>query len=87
MPDIHRPNSIITELHLAFMWDCHNCGRENFVRAMVPNLGDNELHELRDEHGIQPWEAGKFTTGPGKVTCAHCCAMFRTDHYVGDDKD
>jgi hypothetical protein len=67
------------------MWDCHNCGRENFARAMVPTLSDAELEELRAEHGVQPWEAGKFTTAPGRVTCAYCGATFETDHRVGGE--
>ncbi len=82
MPETSRSQSIVAELHLAFMWDCHNCGRENFVRAMVPTLSDAELAELRDEHGIQPWQSGDFTTAPGKVTCAHCAAEFVTDHKI-----
>ena len=81
MPDISRQENVV-ELHLAYMWDCHECGRENFARAMVPTLTEEELEELRDEHGVQPWETGKFTTGPGQVTCAHCQAVFQTDHLV-----
>jgi hypothetical protein len=62
------------------MWDCNTCGRENFCRSMVPELGDEELAELQDEHGVNPWEAGKFSTAPGTVTCEYCGETFTTDH-------
>lgn len=81
MPDIRRQDAVV-ELHLAYMWDCNSCGCENFVRAMVPSLSDEEIEELRDEHGVQPWETGKFTTAPSSVKCSHCGAEFETDHSV-----
>ena len=84
MPDIKR-NEAIVELHLAYMWDCHSCGRENFARSMVPSLSEDELEELREEHGVQPWETGEFSTAPGTVKCAFCGEEFATDHRVESD--
>ena len=29
------------ELHPAFVWDCDDCGRENFVRSIVGEFDDS----------------------------------------------
>ena len=60
------------ELHPAFVWDCPSCGREQFERSVVAELSPDELEELREQHGIQPWEAGRFHTKPTTVNCRSC---------------
>lgn len=40
------------ELHTALMFECHECGRENFVRLAHPALDDEEIEEICDEKGI-----------------------------------
>jgi len=37
------------ELHGAFSWDCDNCGRENFVRAIGGNLDEAAMKEMLGE--------------------------------------
>jgi hypothetical protein len=67
------------ELHPAFVWDCDDCGRENFERSIVGDFDEETLQQMRDEHGIQPWEAGDLHTAPTVVTCRHCGSVFGTD--------
>jgi hypothetical protein len=37
------------ELHGAFVWDCDNCGAENFVRAVEGNLDEEHMNEICGE--------------------------------------
>ncbi|MDE2105980.1 MAG: hypothetical protein KGL39_52645 [Patescibacteria group bacterium] len=64
----------------AYAWDCDECGRENFERGAVREFSDEELQELRNDHGVEPWEAGEFVTMPQSVKCPHCGAVFQTAH-------
>lgn len=66
------------ELHLAFMWDCPECGIENFCRSIVAD--EYEEAEMREEHGIEPWELGKWHTAPLLVTCKACGAEFEPNY-------
>jgi hypothetical protein len=67
-----------TELHPAFSWDCDDCGAENFARCIVPEMSDEDLKELREDHGIQPWETGDLLMMPTEVTCSKCGAAYAT---------
>lgn len=73
-------SKIKAQMHPAYMWDCEECGGENFERAMRPCLSEEEIAELRDEHGVQPWEEGELLTYPDSVTCRHCQSTFETEH-------
>lgn len=66
----------MVELHPAFFWDCPDCGRENFCRGIKPEFSSSELAELREEHGVQPWECGDFVMQPTEVTCNYCGKAF-----------
>lgn len=70
------PTSV--ELHPAHVWDCENCGLENFCRSVRPSLTEEEVEELRDEHGIQPFDTGEFLTAPNVVICRYCGHKFET---------
>lgn len=72
------------ELKPAFMWDCEECGRENFARAIVPEMSEAERQELRDEHGIEPDELGEMLVMPEFVTCTSCGTEFQSKHW-GED--
>ena len=52
------------ELHPAHVWDCPDCGGENFCRCVVfePDEADIKM-------GYLP---GAWLTAPDWVTCAHC---------------
>ena len=66
------------ELHSACVWDCDECGLENFERNRIFEASEEELAEMRDEHGVQPWEDGEWTVRPTAVQCRHCKATFKT---------
>jgi hypothetical protein len=69
------------ELRPAYVFDCDECGRENFVRGIVPEFSEEELAEIRLEQGIEPWEMGDFVTMPEVVKCQHCNAVFESAHF------
>ena len=66
------------EMRLAFEWTCPDCGTDQFERSMMPDMGDDELAELKDEHGIEPFDIGEFQMQPTKVTCERCSRTFPT---------
>lgn len=47
------------ELHAAFVWDCDDCGRENFVRAMEGELDEKVLDIMCETQDI----VGDFVAG------------------------
>lgn len=66
------------ELHPAFVWDCDNCGRENFVRSIVGEFDEETMREMREEHGITEYECGEWHTAPRSVKCRYCGSAFAT---------
>lgn len=66
------------ELHPAFVWDCDDCGRENFVRSIVGEFDAETMQEMRDDHGITEYESGEWHTAPSSVKCQHCESVFST---------
>ncbi len=72
------PERPAVELRPAFVWDCPECGEELFVRGLVPEMSEEDLQELRDEQGVQPWELGDFVMMPENVQCRKCGASFCT---------
>lgn len=38
------------ELHGAFVWDCDNCGAENFERAIEGNLDEEHMDDIINAH-------------------------------------
>jgi predicted nucleic acid-binding Zn ribbon protein len=71
-------------LRPAYAWDCEECGREAFTRAIVPEFSPEELVALRNEHQIEAEKEGDFLMMPEEVECPHCNARFNTVHF-GDD--
>lgn len=66
------------ELHPAYVWDCDACGVENFCRSVALELDPEEEKELREEHGIEPWDQGDWCMAPKVVTCRECGAEYST---------
>lgn len=66
------------ELHPASVWDCEECGRENFCRMVKPELTEEDLQELREDHGLHVCDTGLFLMAPDKVKCAYCFFEFET---------
>jgi hypothetical protein len=69
------------ELIPAFSWDCPDCGRENFERAVVSELSAEEMSVLRLQHGVDPLQEGHFLTSPSEVACKHCGREYETVEY------
>ncbi|MCE9548102.1 MAG: hypothetical protein K8T25_21725 [Planctomycetia bacterium] len=76
----------IVEMRPAFSWDCPQCGVENFSRAVVCEMSQEEMQELRDDHGVQPWETGHFLVKPVIVTCRSCRTECKTADYANDSE-
>lgn len=66
------------ELIPAFLWFCNECGTENYSRCLVPEMSEAEMDELREEHGVEAWEAGMFCCKPARVICSFCNGEFQT---------
>lgn len=77
----------LVELVPAFSWACESCGAENFSRSVVAEFSEEEMEELRREHGVQPWEAGHFVQKPTIVECCRCHQKFGTIDYNEEEED
>lgn len=66
------------ELHTALMFDCPECGLENFVRLAHPTLDDAEIDEMCEERGIPNDGNWMFAIHPEEVTCQFCKKTFPT---------
>ena len=71
------------EMRLAYVWDCEECGRENFERAVVYELSPEEKKELEGAGEIP--ETGNWMSHPEHVTCKHCQSEFTAKHFRLDD--
>ena len=72
------------ETHPAFMWDCPECGREQFGRMITPDDPDL-LEELQEGHGIMPWESVQWCMKPTHVSCNACGVEYEIDEGNEDD--
>lgn len=75
------------ELRPAWAWYCDQCDTENYSPAISIELSEEEMKELQDEHGVQPWEHGDWSTIPRKVTCETCGYTFETQAFNTDIDD
>jgi len=75
------------ELRPAFAWDCPECGREQFARAVVLEMGDVEFSENKAEFGIPQEVEGLFLAAPTVVVCEYCGYEFETIEYGTEDDD
>lgn len=75
------------ELHPAFVWDCDNCGRQNFERAIIPPF--QSIEEERAAYTMLDLTPGEAfpVLAPFNVTCRSCGAVFDTDttNIYGDE--
>jgi hypothetical protein len=69
----------VVELHQAFAWDCEECGRENFERAVQAEMTPEEAKEFAAKQGVisedelnDPDFSGCFLMAPKSVKCKHC---------------
>jgi len=68
------------EMHPAWVWDCPECGRENFARSIVVEMSEEESLELKLQSGINEWGDGFWQTAPSHVECKHCKFGFEAEH-------
>ena len=74
------------ELHPAFVWDCEDCGTENFVRA-VSDFAEDVQEKLREEYGVEDYETGSWCMAPSSVTCKYCGSVFYALDGEADEDD
>jgi hypothetical protein len=84
----------IVSLAPAYVWDCNECGRENFQRAVSIVLDpddDADADVLRSMHGISDGEpipeacGGRVCARPDRVTCKHCGVEFKAVDCGAED--
>jgi hypothetical protein len=74
--NFHKKSKV--ELIPAFVWDCPECGVEQFERTIRAELSPEDMDYLRLQHGVDPLEEGDFLTQPREVQCSACKARFET---------
>ena len=78
------------ELHQAFMYDCPECGRENFVRAINMEIPPEDQEDLLRELTGNEWDDmpegmhGIFLMAPVEVECAFCGEVLETVPPIGE---
>jgi hypothetical protein len=76
------------ELHPAYVWDCEDCGSENFQRAIVRSLTEDEQQEILE--GSELSATFVHCAGvPNNVICKVCGSKFVSiDQWaMPDDED
>jgi len=73
----------IVELSPAYMWDCPNCGRENFQRSITLAMSDEDRLHM----GLGPEESGCWQSYPDTVICRFCEQQYKTKHVNRSRED
>jgi DNA-directed RNA polymerase subunit RPC12/RpoP len=76
----------LARLTVVYVYDCDNCGHENIVRPIRPELSNEEEQETRAALGIEPWEEGELCTMPDEVTCQYCGSWYMVHDVREDDE-
>ena len=68
------------ELHPAFMWNCPECDRENFCRAVIKDM-DPELGKKFNEKFATSFKHVRLQTSkhPDYVKCDSCGGNFKAE--------
>lgn len=66
------------ELRPAYEWTCEDCGRVNFVSAVVQELSPEDRRELEADAGVEPGDLKRvdLVSYPDEVECMHCHSEF-----------
>ena len=56
------------EVHSAWMFDCNDCGRENFIRGV-------RREAMEDSEGM----VNLYVLYPREVSCKHCDHQYETE--------
>ncbi len=75
------------ELRPAYAWDCPNCGREVFCRAMVLEMADEDQRQIREDFFGDPDDKGFFMSVPKKVKCGWCNTEYGVELYNCPEMD
>ncbi len=80
------------ELRPAYIWDCDECGIENFERTIIIPIEEltEEEREQFSEEELQEFlgEDGSFQSMPNNVTCSNCDTEYETYHmFYGEEDD
>ena len=65
------------QLNIAWMWDCDNCGEENFERGFIPEGDPERLAELAEQMVSDP--EAMLVAFPFEVQCWHCGEEYETE--------
>ena len=79
----HIISDEIIVLSPAYIWDCPNCGRENFQRSITTLMTEEDHIKM----GLDMDEGGYWTTNPSSVVCRWCNKNYKTRHVVEDTDD
>ncbi len=81
-------------LHQAFMWDCPECGTENWQRAIVLEPEDADRRGLIPEdadqlqlEALEELAEGYWVTSPTSVICSECKNRFKVARHDEDEKE
>lgn len=74
------------KIKAVWKWHCPTCGHTNTPPYRVAELSAEEAEELRNEHGVQPWQTGDWVVAPTIVDCLSCGDEFDAE-VVGDHDD
>jgi len=74
------------ELRGAFVWDCDDCGRENFCTG--PPVIQEEIDEIIEEYAeVEDLHGFHFAEMPETVTCKYCGEIFETQNPTKTELD
>lgn len=67
------------EMRCAYEWTCPECGRDNFERAVMVEMSDEDNAYMKEEYGVEPEATGAWLTRPDEVECKYCGMEFETE--------
>lgn len=83
------------ELHPAYVWDCPDCGQENFCRSVVAEMtNEDHLQQLKSMGVVESYATEVpeemrdvcWQTAPTRVICIACERAFNAQ-YMFDHLD
>jgi hypothetical protein len=81
-------NEDLVDLFPFWVFDCYECGRENFCNGEDIALTEEEIEEIRRFYDMDEWEDNDFMVAPRFVKCQYCNTGFEAyEHGDGDDFD
>jgi len=78
----------MVQIRPAYEWTCDNCGRNNFVSAIVADFDESDRLQVAIDLGLlDPFETevpeeltGDFVTYPYEVECSHCGSEYEVEY-------